>query len=78
MRLDTLSDIGPVLVVHMQPVCAFAITHMHACELVAPHAASLSLSLSLSLSCADTTCLLVLVTTSKRPPDDLSLNYAPI
>ena len=76
MRLDTMSDIGPVLVVHMQPVCASAITHMHACELVAPHAASLSLSLS--LSCADTTCLLVLVTTSKRPPDDLSLNYAPI
>ena len=50
MRLDTLSDIGPVLVVHMQPVCAFAITHMHACELVAPHAACLPLPLSLPLA----------------------------
>ena len=49
MRLDTLSDIGPVLVVHMQPVCAFAITHMHACELVAPHAASFPLPLPLPL-----------------------------
>ena len=71
---------GPVLVVHVQHLYAFAITYMHACELVAPYASFLSLSLSLSLSpslspsSADTACPLVLVTTWNRPPDDLCLN----